>query len=243
MHEPIGHARSWLEHQHELAHFRARRRRTLRPLGGGGLPQRRLDGREPGAARAPPRAPRRAPKSVEVHCARPCRGRRSGARRRRGAACAQSALYGLVAARACRSPIPPSRRRRRPAPRCIFPGNLYNYGSPLPPVIDETTPMRPTSRKGQLRVAIEERMAEAAERGARTIVLRAGDFFGGGRGAWLDLVIAKEIGRGRAHLSGTARRWCTNGPTCPIWRRRWCGSPPFARRSDASRLSAFPAMR
>ncbi len=79
----------------------------------------------------------------------------------------------------------------------IFPGNLYNYGSPLPPVIDEATPMRPTSRKGQLRLAIEERMAEAAERGLRAIVLRAGDFYGGGRGAWLDLVIAKEIGSGR----------------------------------------------
>ena len=62
----------------------------------------------------------------------------------------------------------------------LFPGNLYNYGSPLPPLIDETTPMRPTSRKGRLRVAIEERMAEAAERGMRTIILRAGDFYGGG---------------------------------------------------------------
>jgi nucleoside-diphosphate-sugar epimerase len=84
----------------------------------------------------------------------------------------------------------------------IFPGNLYNYGSPLPPVIDETTPTRPTSRKGQLRLAIEERMAEAAERGTRIIILRAGDFFGGGRGAWLDLVIAKEIGNGRLTYPG-----------------------------------------
>ena len=31
----------------------------------------------------------------------------------------------------------------------MFPGNLYNYGSPMPPAIDETTPMRPSSRKGQ----------------------------------------------------------------------------------------------
>src|SRR5712691_7160510 len=84
----------------------------------------------------------------------------------------------------------------------LFPGNLYNYGAPLPPVIDEATPMRPSSRKGQLRLAIEERMAEAAERGARVINLRAGDFFGGGRGAWLDLVIAKEIGSGRLTYPG-----------------------------------------
>ncbi len=56
----------------------------------------------------------------------------------------------------------------------LFAGNLYNYGSPLPPVIDENTPMRPSSRKGRLRVAIEERMAEAAERGVRIIILRSG---------------------------------------------------------------------
>ena len=42
----------------------------------------------------------------------------------------------------------------------MFPGNLYNYGSPMPPVIDETTPMRPSSRKGQMRVAMEDRMAK-----------------------------------------------------------------------------------
>jgi nucleoside-diphosphate-sugar epimerase len=92
----------------------------------------------------------------------------------------------------------------------LFPGNLYNYGSPLPAVIDETTPMRPTSRKGQLRVAIEDRIAEAAERGVRTIIVRAGDFYGGGRGSWFDLVLAKEIGRGRITYPGpldVAHEW------------------------------------
>src|SRR5215468_723631 len=61
----------------------------------------------------------------------------------------------------------------------VFPGNLYIYGAGMPSRIDETTPMRPTSRKGVLRVAIEARMREAAEDGLRTIVLRAGDYFGG----------------------------------------------------------------
>ena len=40
-------------------------------------------------------------------------------------------------------------------------------------MLDETTPMRPSSRKGVLRVEIEQRMREAAERGVRTIVVRA----------------------------------------------------------------------
>ena len=84
----------------------------------------------------------------------------------------------------------------------IFPGNLYNYGKGLPPVIDETTRMRPSSRKGRLRIAIEDRMEEAAERGMRGIILRAGDYYGGGEGSWFDLVIANEIGRGRLTYPG-----------------------------------------
>jgi nucleoside-diphosphate-sugar epimerase len=84
----------------------------------------------------------------------------------------------------------------------VVPGNLYNYGKGVPSTIDETTPMRPSARKGSLRVALEERLQEAAERGVRTIILRAGDFFGGGRGSWLDLVIVKEIGRGRLVYPG-----------------------------------------
>jgi nucleoside-diphosphate-sugar epimerase len=72
----------------------------------------------------------------------------------------------------------------------------------MPQVIDETTPMRPSSRKGQLRVAMEDRMAEATERGMRAIILRAGDFYGGGRGSWLDLVLLKDIGRGRLTYPG-----------------------------------------
>ncbi len=78
----------------------------------------------------------------------------------------------------------------------LFPGNVYNFGAGMPAVLDEATPMQPTSRKGRLRLMIEERLREASERGMRTLILRAGDFFGGGRGSWLDLVIAKEIAHG-----------------------------------------------
>jgi nucleoside-diphosphate-sugar epimerase len=45
-------------------------------------------------------------------------------------------------------------------------------------------------------------MAEAAERGVRTIILRAGDFFGDGHGSWFDLVLTKEIDRGRLTYPG-----------------------------------------
>jgi nucleoside-diphosphate-sugar epimerase len=84
----------------------------------------------------------------------------------------------------------------------IFPGNVYNFGAGMPEVLDETTPMRPTSRKGRLRVEIEERMREASDRGMRTIIVRAGDFFGRGRGSWFDLVIVKEMRQGRITYPG-----------------------------------------
>jgi nucleoside-diphosphate-sugar epimerase len=78
----------------------------------------------------------------------------------------------------------------------IFPGNLYNFGAGMPGTLDETTPMAPTMRKGRLRVEIEHRIEEASERGMRTIILRAGDFFGSGLGSWFDLVLTKDLHRG-----------------------------------------------
>jgi len=84
----------------------------------------------------------------------------------------------------------------------MFPGNVYNYGDGMPGVIDETTPMQPTTRKGGIRVEIEQRMQEAAERGVRSIILRAGDFFGSGRGSWFDLVITKQLARNEVTYPG-----------------------------------------
>jgi nucleoside-diphosphate-sugar epimerase len=84
----------------------------------------------------------------------------------------------------------------------LFPGSVWNYGRGMPPLLDETTPMRPTTRKGAMRVEIEHRIAEACDGGMRAIILRAGDFFGGGSGSWFDLVITKEIGRQRLTYPG-----------------------------------------
>jgi nucleoside-diphosphate-sugar epimerase len=84
----------------------------------------------------------------------------------------------------------------------LFPGNVWNYGRGMPPVLDETTPMQPTTRKGGMRVEMEQRLREACDRGMRAIVLRAGDFFGAGRGSWFDLVIVKNIGRQRLTYPG-----------------------------------------
>lgn len=80
----------------------------------------------------------------------------------------------------------------------LFPGTIYNYGSPLPEVIAEDTPFNPTTEKGRIRVALETMLRTEAEAGRlRTILLRAGDFFGGtGTGSWFDLVMTSKIEKG-----------------------------------------------
>jgi len=84
----------------------------------------------------------------------------------------------------------------------IFPGNVWNFGAGMPAVLDENTPMNATGRKGRMRADMELRMREACDRGMRAIVLRAGDFFGAGRGSWMDLVIMKDIARNRLTYPG-----------------------------------------
>ncbi|KRB15304.1 oxidoreductase [Mesorhizobium sp. Root695] len=80
----------------------------------------------------------------------------------------------------------------------LAPGNVYNFGSPIPAVISEDTPFHPTTEKGRIRVAMEDLFRREADAGrVRTILLRAGDFFGGtGSGSWFDLVVAAKMNKG-----------------------------------------------
>ncbi|WBY02540.1 sugar nucleotide-binding protein [Ramlibacter tataouinensis] len=85
----------------------------------------------------------------------------------------------------------------------LFPGNVYNFGAGMPALLQEGTPQRPTTVKGQLRVELEALLAQAhAATGLRSVVIRAGDFFGSGHGSLLDLVLAKDLRRGRVGLPG-----------------------------------------
>lgn len=88
----------------------------------------------------------------------------------------------------------------------LFPGTVYNYGSPMPQVITEETPFHPTTEKGRIRCAMEDLFRGEAEAGrVRTIVLRAGDFFGGtGSGSWFDLVVAAKMKKGVYTAPGPA---------------------------------------
>jgi nucleoside-diphosphate-sugar epimerase len=84
----------------------------------------------------------------------------------------------------------------------MLPGNVYNFGAQMPPLLDEHTPQRPTTRKGHIRLQMETELHAAAQRGQRCIVIRAGDFFGAGTGSWMDLVIAKSLRGGKLVYPG-----------------------------------------
>ncbi|RDU95471.1 NAD-dependent epimerase/dehydratase family protein [Trinickia dinghuensis] len=60
----------------------------------------------------------------------------------------------------------------------VLPGTVYNYGPDAFPLLKEDSPQRPSTRKGAIRVELERRLQAATARGVRTIVVRAGDFFG-----------------------------------------------------------------
>jgi hypothetical protein len=85
----------------------------------------------------------------------------------------------------------------------LFPGNVYNFGSNMPARLQETTPQQPDTRKGQIRRDIEAAMQARAANGLRSIVLRAGDFFGGpGAGSWMDQAIIKDLAKGKIVYPG-----------------------------------------
>jgi nucleoside-diphosphate-sugar epimerase len=80
---------------------------------------------------------------------------------------------------------------RHAGARIVLPGTIYNYDPTRTPVIDETTPQHPRGRKGAIRVEMKRRLAKAAPK-VRSLVVRAGDFFGPGAGqSWFAQALAK----------------------------------------------------
>lgn len=85
----------------------------------------------------------------------------------------------------------------------MLPGNVYNFGESLPPVLHEDTPQAATTVKGRLRTQAEALVRRATDGGAmKAVVIRAGDFFGCGNGSWLDLILAKGLRQGRFGYPG-----------------------------------------
>lgn len=60
----------------------------------------------------------------------------------------------------------------------VLPGTVYNYGPSAFPTLREDSPQEPLTRKGAIRVQMEQHLQAASTQGCKVIVVRAGDFFG-----------------------------------------------------------------
>lgn len=67
---------------------------------------------------------------------------------------------------------------RQSGARILLPGTIYNYGPDAFPVLREDSPQRATTRKGRIRIALEQRLEDAAREGISSLTVRFGDFFG-----------------------------------------------------------------
>lgn len=81
----------------------------------------------------------------------------------------------------------------------MLPGNVYNFGAAMPAVLREDTPQAAQTVKGHIRIAME---AQLKRSGVRGVVIRAGDFFGSGRGTWFDQIVVKDIQKGKFTYPG-----------------------------------------
>jgi len=85
----------------------------------------------------------------------------------------------------------------------MFPGNVYNFGNALPAELNPETPQVGNFSKARIRIEIEEQLRVAAAEGTNSVVVRAGEFFGGtGRGTWFDRVIVKSLRQGKIVYPG-----------------------------------------
>jgi nucleoside-diphosphate-sugar epimerase len=76
--------------------------------------------------------------------------------------------------------------------RIVLPGTLYNYDPAAGPDLSEAASQNPKMRKGKIRVAMQQRLKQAASDGVRTLIVRFGDFFGPQPGnSWFSQALIK----------------------------------------------------
>lgn len=62
--------------------------------------------------------------------------------------------------------------------RLVYPASVYVYGRDAGHVLAEDAPQHPHTRKGSIRVEMEVMLHEASVTGLRTLIVRAGDYYG-----------------------------------------------------------------
>ena len=80
--------------------------------------------------------------------------------------------------------------------RLMFPGNVYNFGANMPAGCCQTRrSARPRAKGPGADCHGAGARGRRAHRGVQSVVIRAGEFIGGGVGNWFDNTITKSIGR------------------------------------------------
>ena len=72
----------------------------------------------------------------------------------------------------------------------------------MPTRLHVDTPQQPSTRKGRIRRDMESELEQRAARRLRSVVLRAGDFYGAGTGSWFDMAITKSLPQGKLVYPG-----------------------------------------
>lgn len=91
--------------------------------------------------------------------------------------------------------------------RVMIPGNVYNYGTQMPMTLFEGAPHCANTRKGMMRVQMEQTYALASNVGVRTIILRGGDFLEREKtGNWFDGYMSAKISKGKFIYPGPLDR-------------------------------------
>lgn len=85
----------------------------------------------------------------------------------------------------------------------MYPGNIYNYAA-TDRRVAPSTPQRPQTARGAIRVRQEEMLAAASKAGKlQTLILRAGDFYApGNSGDWYDQAMLMDARKGRVYHMG-----------------------------------------
>lgn len=85
--------------------------------------------------------------------------------------------------------------------RMVFPGNVYIYGHARSERVNEEHPRKPCSRKGMIRLKLEEMFMESSRSGeVPTVIVRFPDFYGPNAPAIADGIF-------RAAIAGKKGRW------------------------------------
>lgn len=94
----------------------------------------------------------------------------------------------------------------------VLPGNLYNYGPYSFVRVREDALQQALTRKGQLRVAMEQALQQASHKGVRSLIVRSGDFFGPDvPNSWFTQALVRPNKRGykvyRIGRPGVGHQW------------------------------------